>query len=149
MSSDQRFFDFLKARIGLDVTSVGPAIIERARANVELNGFELARATFLDADVNASLRRFLAEGRTFDAIVLDLMIPGLDGFQFIEALNARWGHHEVPVFIWTAMILSPAEVAQLSQSAAAILDKGQGPLDTLLDSLRRWRVGHGDTRSLT
>nr|WP_314524573.1 CheR family methyltransferase [uncultured Pseudomonas sp.] len=30
MSSDQRFFDFLKERIGLDVTSVGPAIIERA-----------------------------------------------------------------------------------------------------------------------
>ncbi|MDQ3204205.1 MAG: chemotaxis protein CheR [Pseudomonadota bacterium] len=30
MSGDQRFFDFLKARIGLDVTSVGPAIIERA-----------------------------------------------------------------------------------------------------------------------
>jgi chemotaxis protein methyltransferase WspC len=27
MSSDQRFFDFLKERIGLDVTSVGPAII--------------------------------------------------------------------------------------------------------------------------
>lgn len=30
MSRDQRFFDFLKAHIGLDVTSVGPAIIERA-----------------------------------------------------------------------------------------------------------------------
>jgi len=30
MSGDQRFFDFLKERIGLDVTSVGPAIIERA-----------------------------------------------------------------------------------------------------------------------
>ncbi|WP_130908518.1 protein-glutamate O-methyltransferase CheR [Pseudomonas sp. Sample_16] len=30
MTSDQRFFDFLKERIGLDVTSVGPAIIERA-----------------------------------------------------------------------------------------------------------------------
>jgi chemotaxis protein methyltransferase WspC len=30
VSSDQRFFDFLKERIGLDVTSVGPAIIERA-----------------------------------------------------------------------------------------------------------------------
>jgi chemotaxis protein methyltransferase WspC len=30
MSSDQRFFDFLKERIGLDVSSVGPAIIERA-----------------------------------------------------------------------------------------------------------------------
>ncbi|MBI3907954.1 MAG: chemotaxis protein CheR [Pseudomonas fluorescens] len=30
MNSDQRFFDFLKETIGLDVTSVGPAIIERA-----------------------------------------------------------------------------------------------------------------------
>ncbi|WP_019411632.1 CheR family methyltransferase [Pseudomonas psychrophila] len=30
MSDDQRFFDFLKQRIGLDVASVGPAIIERA-----------------------------------------------------------------------------------------------------------------------
>ncbi|MCU1750833.1 CheR family methyltransferase [Pseudomonas sp. 6D_7.1_Bac1] len=30
MSSDLRFFEFLKERIGLDVTSVGPALIERA-----------------------------------------------------------------------------------------------------------------------
>lgn len=30
MSAEQRFFDFLKERIGLDVASVGPAIIERA-----------------------------------------------------------------------------------------------------------------------
>ncbi|MBC2657658.1 chemotaxis protein CheR [Pseudomonas sp. MSSRFD41] len=30
MSGEQRFFDFLKERIGLDVASVGPAIIERA-----------------------------------------------------------------------------------------------------------------------
>jgi chemotaxis protein methyltransferase WspC len=30
MNGEQRFFDYLKQRIGLDVTSVGPAIIERA-----------------------------------------------------------------------------------------------------------------------
>jgi chemotaxis protein methyltransferase WspC len=30
MNGDQRFFDYLKERIGLDVASVGPAIIERA-----------------------------------------------------------------------------------------------------------------------
>ncbi len=52
------------------IDSSGPAI-EKARANVALNGFDAARADFLDADVNASLRRFGAEGRTFDAIVLD------------------------------------------------------------------------------
>jgi 23S rRNA (cytosine1962-C5)-methyltransferase len=56
-----------------EVTSIdssGPAL-ERARANVALNGFDASRAEFLDADVNASLRRFGEAGRVFDAIVLD------------------------------------------------------------------------------
>lgn len=52
------------------IDSSAPAL-ERARAHVALNGFEAARADFVDADVNASLRRFIEEGRTFDAIVLD------------------------------------------------------------------------------
>jgi len=52
------------------IDSSGPAL-EQAKANVALNGLDPSRATFLDADVNASLRRFLAEGRQFDAIVLD------------------------------------------------------------------------------
>ncbi|MDO9403599.1 MAG: class I SAM-dependent methyltransferase [Polaromonas sp.] len=52
------------------IDSSGPAI-ERASANVALNGFDAGRTEMLDADVNASLRRFQKEGRTFDAIVLD------------------------------------------------------------------------------
>jgi 23S rRNA (cytosine1962-C5)-methyltransferase len=52
------------------IDSSGPAL-ERARANVALNGFDASRTEFLDADVNASLRRFIEEGCTFDAIVLD------------------------------------------------------------------------------
>ena len=52
------------------IDSSGPAL-EKAASNVALNGFEASRVTFIDADVNASLRQFVAEGRTFDAIVLD------------------------------------------------------------------------------
>jgi 23S rRNA (cytosine1962-C5)-methyltransferase len=52
------------------IDSSGPAL-ERAAANVALNGFDAARADFMDADVNASLRSFIEEGRSFDAIVLD------------------------------------------------------------------------------
>jgi 23S rRNA (cytosine1962-C5)-methyltransferase len=52
------------------IDSSGPAL-QRAQANVALNGFDASRAEFLDADVNASLRRFLDEGCSFDAIVLD------------------------------------------------------------------------------
>jgi 23S rRNA (cytosine1962-C5)-methyltransferase len=52
------------------IDSSAPAL-ERAKAHVALNGFDAERTDFIDADVNASLRRFLEEGRTFDAIVLD------------------------------------------------------------------------------
>jgi 23S rRNA (cytosine1962-C5)-methyltransferase len=52
------------------IDSSGPAI-ERAKANVALNGFNATHTTFMDADVNASLRQFDAAGQTFDAIVLD------------------------------------------------------------------------------
>ncbi len=52
------------------IDSSAPAL-QQAAANVALNGFDASRATFMDADVNASLRLFVAEGRQFDAIVLD------------------------------------------------------------------------------
>ena len=52
------------------IDSSGPALAQAA-TNVALNGFDANRTTFLDADVNATLRQFDAQGQTFDAIVLD------------------------------------------------------------------------------
>jgi 23S rRNA (cytosine1962-C5)-methyltransferase len=54
--------------VGVD--SSAPALA-RANANVALNGFDASRHEALDADVNQTLRRFVQEGRRFDAIVLD------------------------------------------------------------------------------
>lgn len=52
------------------VDSSAPALAQ-ARENLRRNGFDDKAHTFVDADVNAFLRQCLAEGRTFDAIVLD------------------------------------------------------------------------------
>jgi 23S rRNA (cytosine1962-C5)-methyltransferase len=52
------------------IDSSAPAL-QQAQTNVALNGFAPERAAFMDADVNASLRQFHQEGRSFDAIVLD------------------------------------------------------------------------------
>lgn len=54
----------------LSVDSSAPALA-RASEHVLLNGFDPAHHETLDADVNTTLRRFLAEGQQFDAIVLD------------------------------------------------------------------------------
>ena len=52
------------------IDSSAPAI-ERAQANVALNGFAASRTSMLDADVNAMLRQYHKDGTSFDAIVLD------------------------------------------------------------------------------
>ena len=54
----------------VSVDSSAPAL-DKARANVALNGFDAARHEALDADVNAFLRKQLQAGASFDAIVLD------------------------------------------------------------------------------
>lgn len=54
----------------VSVDSSAPALA-RANEHVVLNGFDPARHEALDADVNASLRRFIDQGTAFDAIVLD------------------------------------------------------------------------------
>ena len=52
------------------IDSSGPAL-ERAVANVAINGFDASRTTMQGADVNAALRQYASGGVTFDAIVLD------------------------------------------------------------------------------
>jgi 23S rRNA (cytosine1962-C5)-methyltransferase len=54
----------------VSVDSSAPALA-RASAHVTLNGFDAARHTARDADVNQTLREAIKGGQTFDAIVLD------------------------------------------------------------------------------
>lgn len=54
----------------VSVDSSAPAL-ERVQAHVQRNGFDAARSTALDADVNQYLRDALKAGERFDAIVLD------------------------------------------------------------------------------
>ncbi|WP_213952932.1 MULTISPECIES: class I SAM-dependent rRNA methyltransferase [unclassified Variovorax] len=68
--SGLRAADALEGAVLTSVDSSLPAL-QRAEAHVALNGFAGADNQYLDADVNATLRRFIADGKTFDAIVLD------------------------------------------------------------------------------
>ncbi len=58
------------ARRVTSVDSSAPALA-LARQHVQINGFDAARHETLDADVNATLRAQLEQGRRYDAIVLD------------------------------------------------------------------------------
>ena len=74
-----------------------------------------------------------------DAIILDLLMPGLDGFAVLDALQQLPARRHTPVFIWTSLNLSEAQYTRLSQSAESIALKGGGALQPVLDALQSWR----------
>ena len=57
-------------------------------------------------------------------VLLDLMMPELDGFGVLEAMQAREVTREIPVIILTAKILSSDEIARLQHGVMVILEKG-------------------------
>lgn len=57
-------------------------------------------------------------------IVLDLMMPNVDGFEFLSRLRATESGRETPVLVVTAMDLDPSQRQRLKQQAAAVLNKG-------------------------
>jgi len=74
-----------------------------------------------------------------DAIILDLMMPGFDGFAVLDELHRRPAWRDTPVFIWTSMLLTDEEYASLARSALAVVNKGGGDLAAMLERLRQWR----------
>jgi CheY-like chemotaxis protein len=72
-----------------------------------------------------------------DAILLDLVMPGLDGFKVIDRLQADPYTREIPVVVITAKTLTSAETARLNESMIDVLQKQEMNKDALLGKLKR------------
>jgi DNA-binding response OmpR family regulator len=66
------------------------------RFNLEAEGHSVE----VSGDGESALERLLTEKEDFDAVVLDVMLPGKDGFAVVASL--RKAHNYVPVLILTA-----------------------------------------------
>jgi signal transduction histidine kinase/CheY-like chemotaxis protein len=65
-------------------------------------------------------------------ILLDLMMPEVDGFRFMEELRARPGCRGIPVIVITAKDLTEDDRRRLHGEVARILQKGATSTDDLL-----------------
>ena len=71
-----------------------------------------------------------------DALILDLMMPEFDGFAVLDSLRRSAAGRNTPVFIWTNMTITIEEYEILKRSAHAIVSKGGGAAETMLEDLR-------------
>jgi CheY-like chemotaxis protein len=71
-----------------------------------------------------------------ELIVLDLMLPQMDGFAFIEALRQRETRWPIPIIVVTAKDLTPEDHRRLNGAVKQILQKGVYGREDLLHEVR-------------
>ena len=73
---------------------------------------------------------------TVDAMVLDLMMPEMDGFEMLRKLKDSPATHDLPVFVLTAKDLTPADKDFLFVATQGFFRKGEFWKEELLAQLR-------------
>lgn len=70
-----------------------------------------------------------------DLVLLDLMMPGLDGFAVLDILKADPELHEIPVIVITAKDLTTKDYKRLSGRVESLLQKGEFMEEELFESI--------------
>lgn len=78
----------------------------------------------------------LARRERPNLIILDLMMPEMDGFSVINELERDPDTAEIPIIVVTAKELSPAEKEHLRGHIQTLMQKGDFLSDELLDEVR-------------
>jgi len=78
-----------------------------------------------------------AMARTLPAVImLDLMMPVMDGFQFLHSIRKVEAWQRVPVVVLTAMELDERELADLSMHVETVIRKAETSPESILEHIR-------------
>jgi CheY-like chemotaxis protein len=108
-----------------------PDTRELLRRAVEKQGWEVVEAE----NGRIGLERLAQKAPGI--ILLDLMMPEMDGFAFMEELRRRPEGRRIPVIVVTAKDLTEEDRRRLNGSVVQILEKGGYTTQELLDEIQR------------
>jgi CheY-like chemotaxis protein len=96
----------------------------------------LARAgwTVIEAE-NGRVALDRMRSETPALILLDLMMPEMDGFEFLDAVHLEPAWRKIPVIVITAKVLTDADRKRLNGGVEAIVQKGGRGVDALLGEI--------------
>jgi two-component system phosphate regulon response regulator PhoB len=98
-----------------------PDILELVRYNLEKDGFAVTCVASGEAVLAA------ARSRLPDLVILDLMLPGVDGLEVCRRLKADPLTRQIPIIMFTARSEEPDIVAGLELGAADYVTKPFSP----------------------
>ena len=101
------------------------------RLVLEKDGWNVSEAE------NGSVALERLDGMRPDIIMLDLMMPVMDGFEFLVAMRSRAEWRDIPVLVVTAKDLTAEERGRLNTNVERVLQKGASELDELLRDIGR------------
>jgi len=107
-----------------------PDALDLAVAMIEGGGYEIETAT------NGREALEVIDRHRPDAIVLDLMLPEMDGFEVVHRMNLHADWRGIPVIFLTARDLSHEERRALDIGTGRIIQKGSFSRDELLAEIR-------------
>ncbi len=84
--------------------------------------------------------------REFDAVVLDLVMPGLSGLEVLRAARADERLSALPFVVLSALYITRSERAVLGPAVASVVRKGDGTADELVRALDRALVPAAETQ---
>jgi YesN/AraC family two-component response regulator len=91
----------------------------------------LPQADILRAADGAAALRTMRRARP-DLVLLDLMMPVMNGFEVLQAMREDPASAGVPVIVLTAQILTAADMERLQQGVTAVLGKEVFTADEIL-----------------
>lgn len=106
-----------------------PIIVKMLESRLKANGYEVITATDGQEGLNA------ARSQNPDLIILDLMLPKIDGYRFCRLMKLDDNHKHIPIVMFTARVQKEDEKMGLDAEADAYITKPFDP-KTLLDKLR-------------
>ncbi|MEP6827081.1 MAG: response regulator [Aestuariivirga sp.] len=121
-----------------------------ARLRGLLKDFLSGKGYRVTAAPSAAAARKVMDGLSFDAIVLDVMMPGETGLAFVERLRSETG--QIPVLMLSALAESGDRIAGLSSGSDDYLAEPFEPQELLLrlqSLLRRSRAALAEAQNIT
>jgi len=134
----QRLAEILREHCADDMRSASILVVEDDTATRELLCHSLTGmgyAAFAAVNGRSGLD-WLAGHPAPSLILLDLMMPEMDGFEFLRELRKQPAFFDLPVIVVTAKELTPDDVRILSGQTERIIPKDQSYLTELATAVR-------------